>query len=193
MTTTNIKISKYARDQLQDIDGGIMDTKLNTLMDIVEPFMPFVPYTDERANIKTERKTLERLDKFRITSTESRDSIITRMLIMLDELNNTSPDDDVVDEFISFKLTNPYNNLLVLEGQIEYNTRTISFNYRGYIYLGKLPKEYIVEGKDLTNELYIWYDNLDWNGITIKLLENVDEQTLIEDKDYILEVNNVLG
>jgi len=193
MTTTNIKISKYARDQLQDIDGGIMDTKLNTLMDIVEPFMPFVPYTDERANIKTERKTLERLDKFRITSTESRDSIITRMLIMLDELNNTSPDDDVVDEFISFKLTNPYNNLLVLEGQIEYNTRTISFNYRGYIYLGKLPKEYIVEGKDLTKELYIWYDNLDWNGITIKLLENVDEQTLIEDKDYILEVNNVLG
>ena len=191
-TKTNIKISKFARDELNQIDGGTMDTKLNTLMDIVEPFMPFVPYTDDRANIKTERKTLERLDKFRITSTESRDSIITRMLLMLDELNNTSTE-DTVNEFISFKLTNPYNNLLTLEGQIEYNTRTISFNYRGYIYLGKLPKEYIVDGKDLTKELYVWYDNLNWNEITNHLLENADEQTLIETKDYNLEINDVLG
>lgn len=192
MTTTNIKISKFARDELNKIDGGTMDIKLNTLIDIVKPFMPFVPYSDERANIKTTRKTLEKLDEMRITSTESRDSIITRMLVMLDELNNTSSE-DAVDEFISFKLTNPYNNLLTLEGQIEYNTRVISFNYRGYIYLGKLPKEYIVEGKDLTKELYVWYDNLNWNEITNHLLENADEQTLIETKDYTLEINDVFG
>ena len=87
MKQTNIKISKYVRNQLEIIDGGTFDKKLNNLMDIVENIMPFVEYTDERTNIKTNSKTVERLDTFRITSTESRDNIITRMLIMLDELS----------------------------------------------------------------------------------------------------------
>lgn len=188
MKQTNIKISKYVRNQLETIDGGTFDKKLNTLIDIVENFMPFVEYGDERTNIKTNSKTLERLDTFRITSTESRDNILTRMLIMLDELNNT---DSV--EYISFKLINPYNDLLVIDGQIEYNSREISFNYRGNVYFNKLPANYIVEGKDLTKELYLWYDNLNWQEIISILLENVDNQTIIENKDYVLEINDIFG
>lgn len=193
MKYTNIKITKNNLDKLNEIRNGTgtMDSTLNKIMDYVDPFMPLVNYSADLSSIKLSTETLERIDTFHISNTESRNNIITRLLIAFDELNNTSS--EIVDEYISFKLTNPYNNLLVLEGQIEYNTRIISFNYRGYIYLGKLPKEYIVDGKDLTKELYVWYDNLDWNGITNKLIENVDEQTLIEDKDYILEVNNVLG
>lgn len=193
MKYTNIKITKNNFDRLHEIRNGkgTMDSTLNKIIDEVKPILPDVRYSTDLSSVKLSTGTLQRIDKLRITETESRNNIITRILLAFDELNNTSS--EIVDEYISFKLTNPYNNLLVLEGQIEYNTRTISFNYRGYIYLGKLPKEYIVDGKDLTKELYMWYDNLDWNGITNKLIENVDEQTLIEEKDFILEINNVLG
>lgn len=183
---TNIKISKYVRDELTNIEGGTFDKKLNTLMDIVEEFMPFVDCNDERANIKTNTDTLERLDKFRITTAESRDNIITRMLIMLDELNNTSID----EEWIGFKLTNPYNNLLVIEGQLEFNSKDLSFNYRGNLYRGKLPSNYIVDGQDLTKELYLWYDNLDWSVIEKQIVDHVDVPFVISEKDYILEVNS---
>ena len=188
MKQTNIKISKYVRDKLSEINGGTFDAKVNTLVDIVGPLMPFVEYSNERTNIKTNTKTLERLDTFRITSTESRDSILTRMLIMLDELNNASSE---VEEWIPFKLTNPYNDLLVIDGQIEFNSKELSFNYRGNIYREKLPRSYVADGKDLTKELYKWYDNLDWTRISNLLIENVDNQTVIDERDFILEINDV--
>lgn len=187
---TITKINACNWERLQEIEGGTIDRKLNKLMDIIESEMPFVEFNTEMKSINVYTDTLERLDGFHLTMSESRDNILTRMFIALDEINNTSNE---VEEYISFKLINPYNNLLVLEGQIEYNSNVITFNHRGYVYLGKLPKEYIVDGKDLTKELYIWYDNLDWNRITNLLLKNVDEQTIIEDKDFILEINNVMG
>jgi hypothetical protein len=187
MKSTNIKIFRHNFEKLKKVEGGTMDKKLNTLIDIVEPTMPFVEYSNEKTSIKLNQETLNRLDMFRVTLNESRDNIITRMLIMLDELNNT------VSEWISFKLTNPYNNLLIIEGQLEYNSRELSFNYRGNVYTGKLPSHYIVEGKDLTKELYLWYDNLDWNEITKLLLDNVDTQTVVDNKDYCLEINDVFS
>ena len=185
---TNVKISENNWKRLQEIDGGTIDKKLNVLMDIVEPHMPFVDYSTEFKSIKAYNDTLERLDGFHITGSESRDNILTRLFIMLDELNNTSS-----VEWIPFKITNPYNNLLIIEGQIEYNSKEISFNYRGNVFKGKLPPNYIVNGKDLTKELYLWYDNLDWQEIIKLLLENVDNQTIIEDKDYCLEINDVFA
>lgn len=193
MKYTNIKITKNNFDKLNEIRNGTgtMDSTINKIMDQVDSFMPLVNYSTDLSSIKLSTETLERIDTFHISNTESRNNIITRLLIAFDELNNTSS--EIVDEYISFKLINPYNDLLVLEGQIEYNSKVITFNHRGYVYLGKLPKSYIVDGKDLTKELYIWYDNLDWNEITNLLLKNVDEQTIIEDKDFILEINNVMG
>lgn len=182
---TNIKISKLVRDELANIDGGTFDTKLNTLIDLVEPVMPFVDCNDERTNIKTNSNTLERLDEFKITSTESRDNILTRMLLMLDRLNNNAP----TEKWIPFKLTNPYNNLLVIDGQLEYFSRELSFNYRGNLYRGKLPINYIVDGKDLTKELYLWYDNLDWQKIVKQIVNHLDTPFKCNEKDYILEVN----
>ena len=185
---TLLRLSVLLRDNINDLDTkGTMDSKLNSLMDIVEPFMPFFPYSDEKTTtMKVTKKTLKRLDEFRITSTETRENIITRMLIMLDELNNTSID----EEWIGFKLTNPYNNLLIIDGQLEFNSRELSFNYRGNLYRGKLPSNYIVDGKDLTKELYLWYDNLDWQVIEKQILDHVDVPFVISEKDYILEVNS---
>ncbi len=181
-----IKVNKNIINHLKEIEGGTYDKKVNVLMDIVDKEMPFVKYTQEQGSMTLYPDTLKRLDSYRITYTETRNNILTRMLILLDELNNT-----VTEEWIPFKLTNPYNNLLVIEGQLEFNSKELSFNYRGNVYSEKLPSTYIVEGKDLTKELYLWYDNLDWQSIIQVLMENVDEQTVIENKDYILEINDV--
>ena len=188
MKDTNIKISKDVKEKIANFkEGGTMDSKLNNIIDIVEPIMPFVPYSDERTNMKTTTKTLERLDSFRITSSESRDNILTRMLIALETLNNIS----ISEEWIPFKITNKYNNLLVIEGQIEYNSKEFSFNYRGNLYLGKLPSTYIVNGKDLTKELYLWYDDLEWGEILNTLLQNKNNKKIVEKDSYILEINHL--
>jgi len=183
-----VKINKNIIEHLKEIDGGTYDKKVNVLMDIIDKEMPFVKYTQEQGSMTLYPDTLKRLDSYRITYTETRNNILTRMLIALDEMNNT-----VSEEFISFKLTNPYNNLLVIDGQLEYNTRELSFNYRGNTYINKLPANYIVEGQDLTKELYLWYDNLNWQEIINLLIENVDNQTVIDKKDYSLEINDIFN
>ena len=183
---TNVKISKNNWERLQEIEGGTIDKKLNVLMDIVEPHMPFVDYSTEFKSIKAYSDTLDRLDGFHITGSESRDNILTRIFIMLDELNNTS-----TVEWIPFKITNRYNNLLVIDGQLEYSTKEYSFNYRGNVFRGKLPPTYVVQGKDLTKELYIWYDNLDWATITNMILTNYEEGVEYETDNYNLIVNPI--
>ena len=182
-----LKINENNHEALKEIDGGNTDKKLNVLMDIVDPIMPMVDYSDSKKSIKVYSDTAERLDSFKITAPESRDNILTRMLIALNELNNTS----AVEEWIPFKITNKYNDLLVIDGQMEYASREMSFNYRGNVFRRKLPPNYIINGKNLTKELYMWYDDLDWNRIIDLLLEHVDDQTIIEENSYILEINDV--
>lgn len=188
MKKVNMKINKTTWKRLKEFNGASMDEKLNTLINVVEDQMPQIILADNTKNVKCFEDTYDRIDSYRLTKGESRDNIITRMLIMFDEMNNT-----VSTEFISFKLTNPYNNLLVIDGQLEYNTRELSFNYRGNVYTGKLPANYIVNGKDLTKELYLWYDNLNWQEIINLLIENVDNQTVIDKKDYSLEINDIFN
>lgn len=190
MKQTIIKINERNWEHLNEIEAGTMDKKLNVLMDIVEPLMPMEKYSTNYKSVKVYKDTVERLESFHLTETEARDNILTRMFLCLDEINNTN---NVTEEWISFKLTNPYNNLLIISGQLEYNSKQISFNYRGNVYLGKLPPNYIVNGKDLTKELHLWYDNLDWNEIINHLLINVDTQTIIDKKDYSLEINDVFS
>lgn len=179
------KISKYVKDNIDRIDGSTMDAKVNNLISAVEHMMPFVEYNVERSSMKLYPKTLERLDTFKISNGESRDNILTRMVITLDEMNNTS----ATDEWILFKLTNPYNNSLVISGQLEYNSKEISFNYRGNVFRGKLPPTYIANGTDLTKELYLWYDRLDWREIADLICENIEKPAKIERSDFTLEVN----
>lgn len=181
------KISEDNHHKLKKIDGGNMDTKLNTVMDIVDPIMPFIEYSNNLKSVKLSNETLERLDTYRITATESRNNILTRLLIALDEMTNVSEE----EEWISFKLTNPYNKKLIIDGQIEYNSKELSYNYRGNVFREKLPPAYIVGGEDLTKELYLWFDNLDWRWIVNKILENIGcEPIVITENDFILEINN---
>ena len=182
-----IQINKSTKDKIDAIEGSTVDRKINKIIDLVEPIMPFNDYTDKTSSIKLHPDTLERIDMLKISKSESRDNVLLRLLFAFEEFNNTS----TTEEWISFKLTNPYNNQLVIEGQLEYNSRELSFNYRGNLYRGKLPRSYVVDGKDLTKELYLWYDNLDWNRIINLLIENVDNQTVVDDKDFSLEINDI--
>ena len=184
-----IQINKSTKDKIDAIEGSTVDRKINKIIDLVEPIMPFNDYTDKTSSIKLHPDTLERIDMLKISKSESRDNVLLRLLFAFEEFNNTS----TTEEWISFKLTNPYNNQLVIEGQLEYNSRELSFNYRGNIYRGKLPRSYVVDGKDLTRELYLWYDRLDWNRIIGLLVENVDVQTVVDDRDFVLEVNDVFN
>jgi len=187
MKKINVKINENNWKLLKEFEGGTMDKKLNVLMDIVEPFMPIIQINNNSKNIKCWEDTYERLDSYQLTRGESRDNIITRMLITFAELNNTT-----AIEWIPFKITNKYNDSLVIDGQIEYNSRELSFNYRGNVFKGKLPPTYVVDGKDLTKELYLWYDDLDWEEIIKLLIRNVDNQTVVEQDSFILEINDGL-
>ena len=180
------KINRNNWVKLKELDGSTIDKKLNILMDRVGQDMPFVDYSTEMKSINVYEDTLKRLDGFHITHNESRDNIITRLLLMAD-----SPD---LTKFVPFKITNPYNNLLVLEGQLEINSKEISFNYRGNIFMGKLPPSYVVEGKDLTKELYLWYDNLNWSDIIDKIVFCTSSEEDLPFKNtypnYVLEINS---
>lgn len=183
-----IQINKSTKDKLDKIEGSTVDRKINQIIDLVEPIMPFNDYSEENSSIRLHQDTLERIDMFRLSRAESRDNILLRLLFAFDEFNNTSSE---VEEWIPFKLTNPYNKLLIIEGQLEYNSRELYFNYRGNVFYQKLPANYIIDGKDLTKELYKWYDNINWQEIIQQLMDHVDEQTIIEEKDYILEINDI--
>ena len=180
-----IKVNKNILKSLQQIEGGTYDKKVNVLMDIVDKEMPFVKYTQEQGSMTIYPDTLKRLDMYRITYTESRSNILTRLLIALDEINNTTNEDC----WISFKITNPYNNLLVIDGQLEYNSKELSFNYRGNVFRKKLPPTYIVNGADLTKELYLWHDNLEWDKIINEILTHAQDQHSVKTKDYVLDIN----
>jgi len=182
---TVMTISQYNYDKLQKVEGATMNDKVMNLFKIVEPFMPMVEYTEKNKSLKVEGSTREYVDGFRISLGESRDNILTRAFMILDEINKSS----VESFWIPFLIKNPYNNLLVIDGQLEYNNRELSFNYRGNVYMGKLPPSYIVDGNDLTKELYLWYDNLNWNEIISLILYHKDGKHIINEKDFVLEVN----
>lgn len=188
MAKRPIKISEYNYNRLKEMEGATWNDKVKVLFSIVEPYMPFVEYSETSKSIKVEQSTIDKIDQFRVSLGESRDTILTRAFIILDELNNTSAD----DYWIPFKLTNIYNNSLVIEGQIEYNSKELSFNYRGNVFRGKLPPTYISDGKDLTKELYLWYDNLNWSRIISLILENQDNFFEEKADDYILSVNYIV-
>ena len=182
---TVMTISQYNYDKLMELDGATMNDKINNLFAIVAPFMPNVQYSEKNKGIKVNISTRDNVDVFRISLGESRDNILTRAFLILDELNSTQS----VEEWVSFKLTNPYNNLLVIDGQLEFNSMEFSFNYRGNVFRKKLPPSYIVNGTDLTKELYLWYDRLDWWEISSIITENTENYVKVERDDFILEVN----
>ena len=187
MAKQAMKISEYNYNKLKEMEGATWNNKVMTLFSIVEPYMPYIEYSETNKSIKVEQSTKELVDSFRITLGESRDNIITRAFLILDELNNASAN----DYWITFKIVNPYNNSLVISGQLEYNSKEISFNYGGNVFRGKLPPIYIANGEDLTKELYLWQDVLDWNRITDLILKNHNGSFEEKTTNYILTVNDI--
>lgn len=180
-------ISQYNYDKIGKLEGATWNDKIRTLFSIVEPYMPYIEYTEKNKSVKVETSTREYIDSFKITIGESRDNILTRAFMILDEINNTSSE----DYWIPFKITNRYNKSLVIDGQIEYNSKELSFNYRGNVFRGKLPPSYIVEGNDLTKELYLWHDNLDWDKIVKLIIENYNMDFVKETDNYVLIINSI--
>lgn len=168
----NMKLNEYSYNKLKNFNDGNIDKNLNLLMDIVETEMPKIKYSEKTKTVNAYSDTYERLDKFRITLGESRDNIITRMLIMYDEINN------VAEEYVSFRLTSTMNHNLIATGYIE----------GGELYCKpKLP--YKVKNKDMTVEFESWFKLLNWDEIIKLCLDHIDDYAKFNKPLYDIEIN----
>ena len=182
----NTKISKMNHEKLKNFSDGSIDKNLNLLMDVVEQHMPFVNYSDEMKSINVYDDTLKRLDGFHITSSESRDNILTRMFIAFEEIDNFGQED-----WIPFKLTSTLNKKLSIEGQVEYHSRDMLFNEEGKVLGYALPTTYSYEGENLTREFISWQKMINWSEVLNMILNNHNNKQTIEHQNYVLEINYI--
>lgn len=164
MKKINIKINQWTYDKIKNLDDNSIDKNLNLLMDIIEEQMPAVNYGEKTKTINAYEDTCQRLDSFKLTLGESRDNVITRMLILFDEINNFA------EMEIPFKLTSPLNQDLVLEGMVTSNGVSI------------LTEDDSVEYK-------AWLKLLNWEEIRSLVLEHEDERITLNMLDYRLDIN----
>lgn len=163
-----IKISEKNWERLKHSNKGSIDKSLNILMDIVEKDMPIVEYSnDNLKSINVYNDTVERLDSFRISDTESRNNIITRLLLVFDEL-------DTQEEIeIQFKLTSPINNKLYIIGIVT-------------------SKEiHILGNSEDTLEFKAWKKILDWTEIRELCLTHKDERISFNKTNYRIDINYI--
>lgn len=179
-----VKINPWNRDRLKNLNDYSVDENLNTLMKIVENDMPFVKYPDEMTSINLHEETVEKLDSFKICNGESRDAIITRMLLCYDEINNFAE-----EYWIPFKLTSTLNKLLSIKGMLEINTSQIVFDEGNGVFDNNLPMPYIVDGNDLSKEFQNWINMINWREIEEIVSKNDVELYTYKNKLYYLEVN----
>lgn len=180
-----IKIHKNVLEKLKKIDGSSNENKINKIMDSVEPIMDFVRYNDELVSVKLTSQTVERLDSFRITPTESRSNILTRLLLAYDKIGKSGG-----ESWAFFKITSRVNKKISLEGQIEYYSKDIIFNSNGDVYGYNVPDTYIVNGEDLTDEYNIFLKQLNIMEIMRKVLEHFGENTTLTYQEYVLEIKS---
>lgn len=186
--TKKVKLNKTNRDALKNLNTDFsIDTNLNTLMDVVENIMPFVKYSDEVTSINLHQKTIDKLDSFKICNGESRDAIITRLLLMFDEIDNTSSEGELL--WISFKLSSPLNKKLTISAIMEYSSKDIMFNEGNEVYGWDLPSTYTVNGENMTVEFKSWIDLLDWVEIKELVRNHFDKSVRFNKTNYYLEVN----
>lgn len=163
-----IKVSETSWKRLKNSNKGSIDKSLNILMDLVENEMPNVEYSDDNLkSINVYKDTVERLDTFRISDTESRNNIITRLFLALDELDNSEEIE------IQFKLTSPINNKLYIIGVVT-------------------SKEiHILGNSDDTLEFKAWKKILDWREIRELCLNHKDERISFNKTNYRIDINYI--
>lgn len=171
-----VKMDSKIYRKLKNIDKeDSIDRNLNKIINIVENEMPKVQYSSETKSVKLHEDTLETLDKFKITVGESKDTIITRLLLMYDKINNFADED-----LISFKLTSTVNPKLKLTGGL---------NEYEIVPDVSLERKHIVKKEDLTVEFRAWIKLLDWEEIQDLVLVNANEHKIYKRPNYILEIN----
>ena len=184
MNSIKVKVNKTNRDKLKNLNDYSIDRNLNILMDSVEKDMPFVKYSDEMTSLNLHKSTIERLDSFKICNGESRDCVLTRLLLCHDKHNK-----HITEYWIPFRLTSRLNKLLSIKCMIEINTSLIVFDEGNAVYDKKLPTTYKVNGEDLSKEFQTWIEMLDWNVIKQQVINNDVDLFTLKQPYYFLEVN----
>lgn len=179
-----VKTNLNNYQKLKNIAEASLDSNMNTLMEAVEQDMPFVEYNREMKSVNLYPATCDKLDSFRITETESRDNIITRLLIAYENIS-----DNHDDLWIPFKLISTINKLLVIEGKISFNSHQMMFYEGNATYGEDLPATYNVDGENMTVEFKSWVELLDWNEIRQLVLEHYDKSVKFNKQNYYVEIN----
>lgn len=161
----NIKLNEFSYKKLKNLSEASIDKNINLLIDRVEKKMPLVEYGEKTHTVNAYSDTYERLDKFRITYGESRDNILTRMLLLYDQLDTDEPQIE-----IPFKLTSPLNKKLVLEGVTDLYEVTI------------LTSDDSVEYKS-------WMELLDWDEIMELISKNKNKMISFNKPHYKIDIN----
>ena len=161
-----LRISETNWKKLKDSNNGSMDKALNILMDTVEDVMPHVIYNnDVIKSVNVYKDTADRLDSFRISDTESRDNILTRLFIAYEE----KVAENITE--IPFRLTSPINRDLFLIGTVTPKSVTIMSS----------SKE--------TLEYKAWERLLDFEEIKEICLNHEDERITINQPYYQIDIN----
>lgn len=171
-----LKIDSNIYRRLKNIDKeDSIDRNLNKIINIVEKDMPKVNFSSETKSISLYPETIDLLDSFKISLGESRDTVLTRLMLMYDEMNNFAE-----AELIPFKLISTVNPKLKLTGGINENEVVPDVS---------LERKYKVGNENLTIEFRNWINLLDWEEIQSLVLSNPDEHKKYRRPNYILEIN----
>lgn len=163
MQWKNVKISEYNWKKIKEFEGGLMDTKLNNLIDSVEDKMPIINYSEKTKNVKCYPATMDRLDGFKISLGESRDNIITRMIMIHEE-------NDITEFEIPIRLSSPLNKELVL-----------------YCFI--TPSSIVKADDNDSLEFKAWEKLLNWNEIRELTLNHSDEIISFNKPNYRIDIN----
>ncbi len=159
-----IKISERNWLKLKSLELGSMDKTLNNVMDTVEGVMPFVEYSDDTMkSVNIYEDTFKRLNSFRLSDTEAKETIVTRLLIEYNKKNKISVE-------IPIRLTSPLNKKLIMHCFVT-------------------PSEVMCMTENSSLEFKAWEKLLNWNEIHELALSHADERISINKPNYRIDIN----
>ena len=79
---TIVKLHRQNKNKIKEYGNGTFDEIVSSLIDDVEDIMPIVDIDESsQSTVKLERDTIDRLRAYALTSSESLENILIRMLI----------------------------------------------------------------------------------------------------------------
>jgi hypothetical protein len=85
----SVKISHDIKYAIADYDDGSYDDNVNKLIDEVEDYMPLINLLDDSSVIINLKKdTVDRINAFKLTNSESIYNVLVRMFIVSQALNS---------------------------------------------------------------------------------------------------------